>query len=46
MDEAYEVAKPMIDKKLRLLGQDKEFATVEKVDEILTTERYKLAGGR
>ncbi|ROW12337.1 hypothetical protein VMCG_00613 [Cytospora schulzeri] len=46
MDEAYEQAKPMIDKKLSLLGQDKEFATVQKVDEILTTERYKLAGGR
>lgn len=46
MDEAYEQAKPMIDKKFRLLGQDKEFATVEKVDEILTTQRYKLAGGR
>ncbi|KAK7736285.1 mitochondrial 37S ribosomal protein rsm10 [Cytospora paraplurivora] len=46
MDEAYEQAKPLIDKKFKLLGQDKEFATVEKVDEILTTERYKLAGGR
>lgn len=46
MDAAYEQAKPLIDKKFRLLGQDKEFATVEKVDEILTTERYKLAGGR
>ncbi|KUI64930.1 Tryptophan--tRNA ligase, mitochondrial [Cytospora mali] len=46
MDEAYEQAKPLIDDKLRLLGQDKEFATVEKVDEILTTQRYKLANQR
>ncbi|KUI59305.1 Tryptophan--tRNA ligase, mitochondrial [Cytospora mali] len=46
MDEAYEQAKPLIDDKLRLLGQDKEFATVEKVDEILTTQRYKLAKQR
>lgn len=36
----------MIDKKFNLLGQDKEIATVEKVDELLTSERYKLAGGR
>ncbi|KAL1855846.1 mitochondrial 37S ribosomal protein rsm10 [Diaporthe australafricana] len=46
LDKAYEEAKPLIDEKLNLLGQDREIATVEKVDEILTSQRYKLAGGR
>lgn len=46
MDQAYEEAKPLIDEKYNLLGQDREIATVEKVDELLTSERYKLAGGR
>ncbi|KAJ0116417.1 hypothetical protein J7T55_007397 [Diaporthe amygdali] len=46
LDQAYEEAKPIIDKKFNLLGQDREIATVEKVDEILTSERYKLAGAR
>lgn len=46
LDQAYEEAKPLINKKFKLLGQDKEIATVEKVDELLTSERYKLAGGR
>lgn len=46
LDQAYEEAKPLIDEKYNLLGQDREIATVEKVDEILTSQRYKLAGGR
>jgi hypothetical protein len=46
LDQAYEEAKPLIDDKFKLLGHDREIATVEKVDELLTSERYKLAGGR
>ncbi|KAG8161785.1 hypothetical protein KVR01_008772 [Diaporthe batatas] len=46
LDQAYEEAKPLIDQKFKLLGQDKEIGTIEKVDELLTSERYKLAGGR
>ncbi|POS81434.1 30S ribosomal protein S10 [Diaporthe helianthi] len=46
LDKAYEEAKPLIKEKFKLLGQSKEIATIEKVDELLTSERYKLAGGR
>lgn len=46
MDKALEDADPLINDKLRLLSQNKEFATVEKVDEFLQSERYRLVGGQ
>ncbi|CAN8097177.1 unnamed protein product [Discula destructiva] len=46
LDEAYKQAEPMIKDKFRLLVQKKEFETVEKVDEFLHSERYRLTGDR
>lgn len=46
MRKALKKAEPVIDDKLRLLSQNKEFATVEKVDEFLQSERYRLVGGQ
>lgn len=46
MDKALEEADPVINDKLRLLVQKKEFETVEKVDEFLQSERYRLVGGQ
>lgn len=46
LDEAYKEAEPMIQEKLRLLVQKKDFETVEKVDEVLQSERYRLTGDR
>lgn len=46
MEEAYQEAKPLIDDKFRLVVQSKKFETVEKVDELLQSERYRLTGGR
>lgn len=46
LNEAYEEAKPLIDDKFRLVTQSKKFETVEKVDELLQSERYRLTGAR
>lgn len=44
MDEAFKDAEPLINDKYRLLQQNKEFETVEKVDEFLQAERYRRTG--
>ncbi|KAJ4418157.1 mitochondrial 37S ribosomal protein rsm10 [Gnomoniopsis sp. IMI 355080] len=44
LDEAYEEAEPLMREKYRLLQQNKEFETVEKVDEFLQATRYKVTG--
>lgn len=46
MNKALEEAEPLLKDKFRLLAQKKEFATVEKVDEFLQSERYRLTGGQ
>lgn len=46
LGEAFKEAEPLIDDKLRLLSQSKTFETVEKVDELLQSERYRLTGNR
>lgn len=46
LSEALEKAEPLIKDKFSLLAQKKEFATVEKVDEFLQSERYRLTGGQ
>lgn len=46
MDEAYKEAEPLINEKFRLLVQSKEFESVEKVDEFLQSERYRVTGDR
>lgn len=44
MDEAFKKAEPMMKDKYSLLQQNKEFETVEKVDEFLQATRYKVTG--
>lgn len=44
MDEAFKEAEPMMKEKYRLLQQNKEFETVEKVDEFLQATRYRVTG--
>lgn len=46
MDKAYEEAQQGVDKSLKFLGQTKSIETAEKVDEILQSERYRMAAGR
>lgn len=46
MDKAYEQAQKDVDKSLHYLGQVKAIETAEKVDEILHSERYRMASGR
>lgn len=46
LDEAYKEAEPMIKDKFRLLVQNREFESVEKVDELIQAERYRLTGDR
>lgn len=46
MNKALEDAEPLINDKLRLLVQNKPIETVEKVDELLQSERYRLTGGQ
>lgn len=43
---ALEAAQPLIDDKARFLSQNKDFATVEKVDELLQSEKYRLVGAQ
>ncbi|PSR94593.1 putative tryptophanyl-tRNA synthetase [Coniella lustricola] len=43
---ALEEAQPLIDSQARFLSQNKEFATVEKVDEVLQSEKYRLVGAQ
>lgn len=44
MDKAFKEAEPLMNDKYRLLQQNKEFETVEKVDEFLQATRYKVTG--
>ncbi|KAF3770362.1 30S ribosomal protein S10, mitochondrial [Cryphonectria parasitica EP155] len=46
LDETFKEAEPLINNKARFLGQNKEFATMEKVDEFLQSEKYRLVGGQ
>lgn len=46
MDKAYEEVQEGLSKSFNFLGQTKSIETAEKVDEILHSERYRLASGR
>ncbi len=46
MDEAMQDFTSIIDPKWRHLGESKQMGTVEKVAELLTSERFKAADGR
>lgn len=46
LDEAFKEAEPIINYKARFLEQSKQFATAEKADEFLQSEKYRLFGGQ
>lgn len=46
MDKAYEQAQEGMAKSYEFLGQRVPIETAEKVDEILHSERYRMASGR
>ena len=46
MDEAMKDVEGAIEPRWQHFGEGKALGTVEKVEELLTTERFKAAGGR
>lgn len=46
MDKAFKQAEPLMKEKYRLLQQNREFETIEKVDELLQATRYKMTGNQ
>jgi small subunit ribosomal protein S10 len=46
MDAQIEQFKGIIEPKWKMLGESKSMGTVEKIEELLTSERFKAAGGR